>query len=478
MVANLCLLTCVLTAAQPAGGADWLLVPQLNPGQELVYTGSYAEEAIGRSVQFVRTYKIESRVFYLKSTAQGADLALFTILKPHEARLDPSGSSPTPSSVRLEIVRLDPHGLLAMEPASALSIPLEGPATLECGYFLEAPRGRLRLGQSWEAEEEGRTPRNWKITGSEVVSGVSCLKVVGMQQSDDWDQPRADRSAWRRRDVLWIAPGSGISYRVERIIEHREPARNDPTQRSVTTYNLESRVSYPGPLFEDRNREILLARNLAQTAEPFLKDPEKNGSRPLEAILTKISFNNENQTATPYRAALFQLQRRVEAARRGEAALADPLDPELPASPRVALHQPAPDFVVSDFTNAGSTRLRKLLGRPILMVFYSPDSKLAAEALRFAQAVKDAYPDQVTVLGFSMIDNAKIVLKQRAELKLAFPILSGQGLRRTYDVEATPKIVVIDGAGMVRGSYLGWGQETPSLVHDELKRWQQSAQRK
>jgi hypothetical protein len=38
-------------------------------------------------------------------------------------------------------------------------------------------------------------------------------------------------------------------------------------------------------------------------------------------------------------------------------------------------------------------------------------------------------------------------------------------------VETTPKLVLIDAAGIVRGGWLGWGQETPEEVMGELKLW-------
>jgi peroxiredoxin len=476
MVANLCLFTCVLATAQPTNGSDWLLVPRLKAGHELVYTGTFAEEAFGKGVQFARAYRLESRLLVVEASERGPELALLTTLKlrgPQNERAAPAD----PGTVRLELARLDGRGRTLADLPGLLSVPLEGPATVECGAFLEAPRGRFRLGQTWEVAEEGRPPRTWKIAGSDVVSGTSCLRIEGLQQSEDWDRPRADRTAWRRRDLLWIAPDSGITYRVERTIERREPARREATQRSVTRYNLESRVLYPDALLEDRRREILLAKNLGKTAEPFLREPEKSGSRALGAIATKIAYHLDHFPATPYREALGQLQRRLEAARRGEAT-ASGFPEEIAQAPRAALNQPAPDFVVTDFTNRDSARLRRLLGRPIVMVFYNPTSRSTPEILRFAQSLADDHPGGVTVLGLAMTTEADPILKQRAELKLTFPILSGQGLRHTYDVEATPKLIVLDSAGFVRGSFVGWGRETPELVSEEVKRWLVPAHRK
>ena len=52
------------------------------------------------------------------------------------------------------------------------------------------------------------------------------------------------------------------------------------------------------------------------------------------------------------------------------------------------------------------------------------------------------------------------------------PLVSGKGLRQSYAVDATPKMVVLDGEGLVRGTYEGWGREIPQAVTQELDRWQ------
>src|SRR5205823_12671163 len=79
MVTTLFLLGCVLTTAQPApvpptarpqmplstapreAGTSGQLTPKLVNAQELVYRGSFSEQAFG-SVQFSRSYRLEMRV--------------------------------------------------------------------------------------------------------------------------------------------------------------------------------------------------------------------------------------------------------------------------------------------------------------------------------------------------------------------------------------------------------------------------------
>jgi hypothetical protein len=42
-----------------------------------------------------------------------------------------------------------------------------------------------------ETLEEGQPIRSWSVAGTELINATSCVKLVGVQQSDDWDRPRA-----------------------------------------------------------------------------------------------------------------------------------------------------------------------------------------------------------------------------------------------------------------------------------------------
>ena len=469
MAANLYLLACVLVPAQVADSAEWLLIPRLGRGQELVYRGSYAEEAIGKGVRFSRSFALENRVFVLDTPPRGLEVALQTILKLRMERTERS-DEPEPSSVRLELAQVDLQGQVTAAPGVTLTVPLDGPATVECGAFIEVPRGRIGLKQSWEVLEPNRPARAWKVLGLETVNGTSCVKLEGLQQSEDWDSPRADRAAWRRRDTVWLNPRLGVAYRVERIIERREPAHRDPTQRSIAQYELQSDLQYPGQLFEDRRCEILQALKLNEAIAPLLPDASKHGRKPFDNILARIAYHLDNQPPTPYREAVLQVKRRALAASRGESPPAPPAVEGSQAPAVAALDQPAPDFVAVNLLTGESTQLRRWLGRPILMVFYHPNSPTVESVLRFAQAVQDKYRRQLVVLGFAVSDDAETVRKQCRELQLSLPIHAGKGLRPSYGVEATPKLVILDSGGIVRGSCIGWGPETPAVVTEELQR--------
>jgi peroxiredoxin len=225
-----------------------------------------------------------------------------------------------------------------------------------------------------------------------------------------------------------------------------------------------------GQLADERRREITLAHQLAERLTPLLKDPEKANPKILDEVLSRISQHIDKQPATPYRPAILQVQRRAEAARRGDAVPVSYTEDSGPALQILAIGKPAPDFVTTDLVNQTTARLRKLLGQPILMVFYNPNSKHAVDVLRYAQQVSVSQPDAITTIGLPVTDDAERILKQRTEHHITFPFLSGQGLKLTYAVEATPKFVVLDGSGIVRGAYVGWGAELPELIDAELGR--------
>jgi len=133
----------------------------------------------------------------------------------------------------------------------------------------------------------------------------------------------------------------------------------------------------------------------------------------------------------------------------------------------------APEFVVDDLKTKKSVSLRAWQGKRMLMVFYQPASDASAVVLRHVQRLADEKNDaELVVLGFSMSDDAEAVKRVEAMLGLTFPSLAGGSLRQSYDVEATPRIVLVDGEGVVRAAFTGWGPETPAELEAVLRKCQ------
>lgn len=478
MTASLALLGCLLAPAQtperptapaPRGG-EWVIAPRLSKAQELVYRGTFTEEAAGGNVQFNRTFRLESRIFVLDTPTKGAEVAFLTVIKAREAHSNVTTGDAAAESVRLDLAHVDLQGVVTAEPGTSLMVPLEGPPTLECGAFAAVPEGKFAANSTWEVAEEGRPAHFWRAVGSDVVNGVRCLKLEGVQKSDDWDKPRADRDAWRRTDQVWLAPRLGVACRVRRVIERRDSGRRDPTYKSVLDYDQEEPMQYPGRLYDERQREITQAHAFSEAATPLLSTPAKHGPQ-LAALLNRIAYHLDRQPQTPYREAIFQVKRRVEAAQRGETppAVASEEKPETPTTAVVG--GLAPDFLAPNLVASGTFRLRQTRGKPVLLVFYNPASPTTPGVLTYAQKMGETYKD-LTVLALSVSGEVDAIKKQRSTLKLTFPVLDGSGLHISYGVEGTPKLMVLDGNGVVRGDYVGWGSETPGAVMNELRRWE------
>ena len=131
-------------------------------------------------------------------------------------------------------------------------------------------------------------------------------------------------------------------------------------------------MQYFGRLYDERQHEIVQARAFADAAAPLLTTPAKYGPQ-LAALMNRIAYHLDHQPQTPYREAVLQVKRRVEAAQRGET----PPAPWRPTSRRkrraaAAVGAEAPDFLAPDLVGNSTFRLRSIVGKPVLLVFYNP----------------------------------------------------------------------------------------------------------
>jgi peroxiredoxin len=457
-------------ARSPAPVADTILTPRLSRGQELVYHGTYSEEGRDGGVQFDRSFRMETRLLVLDTPPKGAEVAVMTLLKHRAAAgsVSAEGAS-VPLSVRLERAFVDLQGNVLAAEKVDWKVPLDTAPTLESGFIVSMPAGRLRSKQEWTSLEEDRPGIVWRVAGNDMAAGYSCIKLIGEQKSEDWDRPRGDRAAWRRVETVWLAPSLGLACRLEREIFHREPAQREATRKSRLYLELESSLQMAGRGGDGRRREVVQTLAFRDALTPLLENPARCGPQ-CAALLRRIDQFLADQPETAYRPALLQVKRRVEAAQRGETPPA-PVSDFRPVATGSALNQRAPDFIASNFSG-GSAQLRRWMGKPVVLVFYHPSSRTAAHVLRFAQQLQTRYSGQIVVAGLSISDDGDLIRRQQAELGVKFPILSGGGMRASFGVVSTPKIVLLDSNNVIRGEYLGWAWgDTAREVENELKKW-------
>ncbi len=465
-----CLVACTLLAAQPAQAPLWLSAPRLSRGQEVLYRGSFIEETSKQKTKCVHKFQVENRILVLETLPTGSKIALLTVIQPE---LNNSAmKNQTAPSTCLTVAHLDPKGRLTNERGANLELPIGSLPQSEGGCFIEQPPADSQSHQQWFLSKPDLPRHYWRMTNTQSMDGQLCCKLIGNQQSEDWDHPSAGKIAWRRQDTVWVSPRTSLVIRYERIIEQREPTATDCSYRLTANFHLESSLTYPDQLFRDRQAEVVLHGQYSQLAEAALREPSLNSPRRLEALSAKIAYHCETQPPTPYRAALVELQSRLESASRGEL---PPIaqDSKTPAISNASslTHSTAPDFVAKDLMSGSPVRLQLLRGQPVLMIFFNPSSSSASETLRFGQAVRQT--NQAQVLGLSVAAGTDSIIKQCHDLRIDFPIIAGADLRSAYGVDATPRLIVIDGEGRTQRTFEGWGEETPVLIQEELLRCSQ-----
>ncbi len=235
-------------------------------------------------------------------------------------------------------------------------------------------------------------------------------------------------------------------------------------------YELESRAQFPGQLLEDRRQFILKAKRFQEEAQPLLAQPVLYRPQ-VEGLMRKVSLFLENQPPTPYRRAVSSLQNRLEIARRGETPPEIGQD-ELAFGNAVGIGQRVPDFVVANLTGKESVRLGRMLGRPVFIFFYDPRFDSGKDILRFATDLHKQHGAQLSIMAMAVTNDDALIRKQHASMRLPFDLLDGTGLHQTFGVEGTPRLVVLDGDGMIRFAATGWGLHTPREIAEEIERCQ------
>jgi len=471
MFTTICFLSCAVSLGQATDRADWQLTPQLSPGLELVYAGSYVEQSLIPNVQHHRQFAIEANVLVLDGGAKDWQAAIMTTLRSQDDGKK-HDKKDWPASVRLEMTRIDFHGRLRDGAKKLVAIPIQGPPSVETGFLVPAPLIKVGRNSSWQVAEDGAPAQIWQVAGVESCGGITCIKIVGEQQSNDWAQPRADQSAWRRRDTIWLHPQLNVAQKVERVIERREPARDLPTSRSIVRYELESRLRYPGISFEDRRKEVLKVNGFQGDARPLLQQPGLHRGQ-IDSLIQRVSFHLDRQPgtqATPYRVAALHLKATLEKAQRGEIAV--PIAPEAPlrVSRALDIGERVTDFSLSGLTEDKSTRLQDYKGKPILVFFYNPATSLGQEIIRYIKHLSERDSGRFHIMAMAVSNDADFVRKQHKDMKLAFPILDGNGMRLIFGAEQTPRFVVVDSDAIVRYTQTGWGLHVPIEMEDALGR--------
>lgn len=462
-----------MTLGQPGERAEWQLTPRLTPGLELVYSGIYVDESLIPNAHHQRQYRLDTHLLVLDAGAKDWHVAMMTGLALNDAKAPGDKKPIGPTSIRLEQARVDGQGRVRSLDKKIMDIPLDGPATIECGFLVPAPLTKVGRKFTWDTSDTGLPAQRWQVVGTEACGGVTCIKLTALKQSDDWERGRADKQAWRRRDTVWLHPQLYVAQKVERIIELRDAARETPTHRHMVRYELDGHIVYPARMFQACKDEVAKVTKFQDDAQNLIRQPVLNRGM-ADSLLERVSFHLQNpqtQELTPYHKAAQQVKSMLERAKLGDIpAPVAPVQQATAAVKTLDIGQRVPDFAVSSLTAEKTTQLKQLQGKPFLVFFYNPATTLGRDVLTYAKSLSDDQKERVTIVAMAVTQDVEQVRKQHQEMGLSFPIHDGNGLRLTFGATETPRFVLVDDAGVVRLTQTGWGYHLPYEISNVLER--------
>jgi peroxiredoxin len=436
---------------------EWRLAPRLQPGLELVYRGKVDEQSLAPGVMFRRSYQLEVRLLVLEVRRGQAVCAFLTQL---------SNGTEEHASARLEIAEVDSLGRL-LPPAHAVPGLPNSPATWEHGFMVEVSKPVLPDRARWMTAEPGLPLKQWEVAGLSPLGGTPCVWLRGVQETEDWRAPRADRAAWQVLDNVWISNRAGVAQKVQRTGLYRSPARQNPDYKITTTYELESLLQYDGSFFLQRRRDVEQVADIAAQLRALKDGTRKPTALEWKALLERIDQCIKLPAMTPYREAVWSLRSVAQAA--SENRLAGKSAQETGAG-RLAVGQAAPEFVTQLLGSDQTVTLRHWRGKVVLMAFFLPQSDRARDVLLYLQDQQRTHSaDRFQAVAMVMQEEKASLQRLKQQYGLTVPIYSGKSLRHSYEVRETPRFVLLDEQGKVLLVLVGLGPETMHRLTQKVR---------
>jgi peroxiredoxin len=309
----------------------------------------------------------------------------------------------------------------------------------------------------------------WVAKKLEFINAEQCQRLVMNQQSADWEHPVGGQTSWHRADEVWVSTLDGTARKVLRVIRQRDGLSKDldAAVRIQVEYELKEHEKLSGRTYDRTRRDIEVAYNALVEGSTLVRDGTKLGPRFFESKLTKLdAYLEESEPGTPFREAIIAARRSLEAARRGDVA-PQPTPTQTPIGVSV-VPWPQPGQLAPPL-RYGNASLAERRGKPVVLVFFKPDSETTDLALAIADALQKRYGEDAPVIALSLGDVAT-ALKDRNRLKLTVPIHEGLAAAAAYGVETVPRFALIDPDGKVKWTFTGVGAETGFLLREQVER--------
>jgi hypothetical protein len=473
-----------------AGAAEAVPGPRLSKGDELHYVGEIVESSETVDNPFRKTHSLEIRLFILEADETAAIGALLTVVGRDfdpalsRANIARKGMARTPgtASAKLEFVRIDSRGRAEFLDLPNAGLPLrfgqarrraEGafapealPAS-ELGFLIPTPAGGAVLGKPWQIVT-GAATSEWRAEARGTWNGRRCWEVTGRRSSVDYDRPEVAPRGWNCVSTLMASPADGFATSVQRETVRR--FGKEQIGKITAKYELQPTNRYVGTRYLETRREIETAYAMTAEFEASLDSAKPHEHAARAARLQR--YLEDHPGTDGFAVAFHALKRRAEAmasgsvpfvtvpAGKGSSASAEPLP----------IGSPAPDFIAADVDLPGNRfRLHAAKGKPVVLVFFKPQSPTSRDALTVAEALSKRYRDVAAVVPLAIAGKPEAASAQRSELKYGVPVFDGSEVRKPYRISTFPQFLLVDGDGRLSWVFdAGVGPEVGHLVKEAL----------
>jgi hypothetical protein len=397
-----------------AGAPEAVPGPRLAKGDELHYLGEVVESSETVDNPFRKTHSLDVRLFILESDDTAAVGALLTILAREAdpalapamtAIQRPGAKSVSHATAKLEFVRIDRRGRaefldppgsspLRLEKAQRRAVPAGSPETLpvsELGFLVPTPAEGANVGTAWQVGDA-----RWNAQAHGTWNGRRCWEITGRRESPNHDRPDIAPKGWQTVTTMLASPVDGFASTVVRETVRR--FGSEPVGKLTVKYELQPANRYVGTRFTEAKAEIETAWAMTAEFEASLASAKPHDHA---ARAVKIQrYLDDHPGSDGFRFAIHALQRRAEAMARGIVPFVNtptgrvPKNTE-PLQPGAA----APDFIATDVDLPGSRfRLNAAKGKPVVLVFFKPNSATSRDALTIAEALAKRFRDTAAVV--------------------------------------------------------------------------------
>lgn len=446
--------------------------PRFAKGDELHYVGEVVESSDVVENRYRKTHALEVRLFVLETDDTSATCALLTMLTRDADPALATGmasisgksirKSTIPPSVRIDFVRIDDEAKAEwLEPAKGTSpinfakanrkaippLPTDAPAEWELGFL--------------------PTPGAVGIVAQGSWNGRRCIGLTTNDHSENYDVPDIAPKGWSLRQTRLVSPTERYACTVTREIVRRHG--REQIGKIAVMYELQPTNRYVGTRYTEARQEIETAWAMIDEFSSALAKPSKPAD--FTARAAKIQrYLDEHPGGGGFRIALEALQRRSLAYAAGAVPFIAPTAEAVKKLKPLVLGTVVPDFTVADVDiPANRFRLNAAKGKPVVLLFYKPNSKTSTETLTIAEALAKRYRDTAAILPLAIGTKSEEAAEQRAALKYSVPVFDGSTARTAYRVTSFPQFFIVDAEGKLNWSFdAGVGPEVGYLVKEAL----------